>query len=105
MAMAALELAMSLQQKDKACFYWVLSLSATPPSATQVITMPGVAVSPEVVLHRTLQKLERVKAVVVVIMLDDDSMYCDWSSLKPSELAMASLVLDSTARNEICPED
>jgi hypothetical protein len=55
--------------------------------------LPGAKVSPEVVLHRTLNKLSRIKAVVVMIQWDDDTFVCDWSSLKVSTLCMAEKVL------------
>lgn len=55
--------------------------------------LPGTRLSPEVVLHRTLNKLDRIKAVAVVIQWDDDSMACDWSQMPVSALHMAGYSL------------
>lgn len=71
----------------------------------KVIHLPGTTLTPEVLLHRTLQKAARIKALVVVIQWDDDSFDTDWSSLKTSELCMASLVLQHTATKVALGED
>ena len=47
-----------------------------------LVHLPGTRLTPEVVLHRTLNKGARIKGVVVIIQWDDDSMGVDWSSLK-----------------------
>lgn len=62
-----------------------------------VVHLPGTRLTPEVLLHRTLQKVGRIKAVAVVIHWDDDSFDTDWSSMKVSELCMASLMLTDVA--------
>lgn len=54
---------------------------------------PGSRVSPEVLLHRTLDKVKRIKAVTAIIQWDDDTYSCDWSSMKVSELCMAEKIL------------
>lgn len=72
-------------------------MSYTPP----LVHLPGTKLSPEVVLHRTLNKLKRIKNVVVIIQWDDDSMDIDWSEMKASELAMASLLLSQQATAQI----
>jgi len=63
--------------------------------------LPGTILTPEVVLHRTLDKLPRVKAVMVVIQWDDDTFDMDWSSMRVSEMFMAVAVahrnVDQTA--------
>lgn len=51
--------------------------------------LPGTRLTPEVVLHRTLNKIDRIKGVVVVIQWDDDSMDVDWSQMTVSALHMA----------------
>lgn len=55
--------------------------------------LPGTKLAPEVLLHRTLQKIDRIKSVIVVIQWDDDTFDSDWSSQKVSELCMGSMVL------------
>lgn len=69
------------------------------PYEQKVVHLPGTTLTPEVLLHRTLSKASRIKAVTVVIQWDDDSFDADWSSMKTSELVMAALVLDENARN------
>jgi hypothetical protein len=61
----------------------------TPP----LVHLPGTRLTPEVVLHRTLNKLASIKAVVVVVQWDDDTFDFDWSQMKTSELALAALLL------------
>lgn len=63
----------------------------------KIVHLPGTKLTPEVALHRTLSKLEHIKAVTIIIQWDDDTFDVDWSSMKASELAMASLVLQNTA--------
>ena len=60
----------------------------------KVVHLPGTRLTPEVALARTMQKLPCIKAVAIVIQWDDDTFDCDWSSMKTSELCMASKVLD-----------
>jgi len=55
----------------------------------KMVHLPGTKLTPEVVLHRTLQKLEHIKAVTVMIQWNDDSYDADWSQMKVSELCMA----------------
>ncbi len=71
----------------------------------KLVTMPGVSVSPEVLLHRTLQKLLRIKAVTVVIQWDDDTMDVDWSSQPAGHLCMAAMILNEQARRIAIGED
>ena len=61
--------------------------------------LPGTALSPELVLHRTLEKLERIKSVVVVIQWDDDTFDVDWSAMGSSgTLLVAAMALEEEAR-------
>jgi hypothetical protein len=69
----------------------------------KLVHLPGTRLAPAVVLHRTLDKLDRIRAVTVVIQWDDDTFDVDWSQMKASELAMASLVLGKTATDIACP--
>ena len=71
------------------------------PFERKIIHLPGTKLTPEVVLHRTLTKLAHIKSVVVVIQWDDDSVDCDWSSMKVSELCMGAMALDEEARKEL----
>lgn len=67
----------------------------------KIVHLPGTTLTPEVVLHRTLQKLSRIKSVTVVIQWDDDTFDVDWSQQKVSELCMGSLVLDEQVRDVV----
>ena len=62
-----------------------------------LVHLPGTRLTPEVVLHRTMNKMRRIKAVTIVIQWDDDTMSVDWSQQKASELCMAALMLTDTA--------
>lgn len=66
-----------------------------------LVTLPGAKVSPEVLLHRTLNKVDRIKAVTVIIQWDNDTFDCDWSSMKTSELCMASVILGVHVAEEV----
>ena len=59
----------------------------------KLVSFPGSCLSPEVLLHRTMPKLDRIKAITVIIQWDDDTYACDWSSMRISELCMAEKVL------------
>lgn len=67
----------------------------------RLVHLPGTDLSPQVVLHRTLGKLERIKAVVIVIQWDNDEFATDWSQMKVSELAMASMMLEEQCKKTI----
>ncbi len=67
----------------------------------EVKHLPGTTLTPEVVLHRTLGKLDRIKNVAVIIQWDDDTMDIDWSQMKASELCMAAILLTKTATDTI----
>ena len=62
----------------------------------KIIHLVGTRLSPEVVLHRTLNKLDRIKSVSIVIQWDDDSMDVDWSQQTVSTLCMGSMVFSRT---------
>jgi len=58
--------------------------------------LPGTKLSPEVVLHRTLQKIEDIQSVIVLIAWKDDpdrTWSADWSLMKKSDFAAAAMVL------------
>jgi hypothetical protein len=58
-----------------------------------LVHLPGTKLTPEVVLHRTINKLDRIKGVFVVIQWDDETFDADWSQMKVSELALAALLM------------
>ena len=68
----------------------------------KLVHLPGTTLTPEVVLHRTINKLERIKAVIVVIQWDDDTFDTDWSQMRMSELCQASLTLQYDAQQVMC---
>lgn len=65
----------------------------------KLVHLPGTKLTPEVVLHRTLNKLGDIKAVAIVIQWNDDTMSVDWSQMRVSEVCMAAIMLDKEARN------
>lgn len=67
----------------------------------KLVCLPGAKLSPEVLLHRTLNKLDCIKSVVVIIQWDDESFACDWSTMKISELCMAEKVLSLSVADDI----
>mgnify|MGYP001570167661 CR=1 FL=1 len=62
----------------------------------KIVHLPGTELSPTVVLHRTLAKVDRIRAVTIIIQWDDETYDADWSSMKVSELSLASVVLQKT---------
>lgn len=68
-----------------------MSADYDPP----LVHLPGTPLTPEVVLHRTLNKCARIKAVVVIIKWDDDSFDTDHSLQSVADLAMAARMLDN----------
>lgn len=64
----------------------------------RLVHLPGTQLTPEVVLHRTLDKLAHIKAVTIVIQWNNDELATDWSQQRVSELCMASMHLDEQAR-------
>lgn len=63
--------------------------------------LPGTRLTPEVVLHRTIDKLPRIKAVMIVIQWDDDSFDMDWSQMQVSELFMATAIVRREVDQEV----
>lgn len=59
-----------------------------------LVHLPGTPLTPEVVLHRTLNKKHRIKAVAIVVQWDDDSFDTDYSLMSVANLCMASRILD-----------
>ena len=67
----------------------------------RLLHLPGTMLTPEVVLHRTLNKIDRIKAVAIIITWDDDTYATDWSQQKISLLCMGAVVLDENIRRII----
>lgn len=66
----------------------------------KLVHLPGTELMPEVVLHRTLNKLEHMKSVVIIIGWNDGSYAVDYSQMKVSELCLSATILNSTATQE-----
>lgn len=62
----------------------------------KLVHLPGTELSPEVVIHRTLNKLEHIKAVAVVILWKNGESDVDWSQMKLSELTWIGRSLDES---------
>lgn len=58
-----------------------------------LVHLPGTELTPEVVLHRTLNKKHRIKSVVVAIVWDDSTISLDWSEITNGEMALAAIAL------------
>lgn len=59
----------------------------------KVIHLPGTKLTPDVVLHRTISKLEHIKAVTVIIEWNDETLDFDWSQQKVSSLCYGAMGL------------
>ena len=59
----------------------------------KLVHLPNTRLSPEVVLHRSLAKLDHIEHVLVVIGWKDGTVDCDWSQMKMSELCYAAVRL------------
>ena len=71
------------------------------PYVPTLLVLPGTRVSPEVILHRTLNKKEHIRSVVVVVEWLDGSMDIDWSAISTSKMCMAAVLLQHTATNTL----
>lgn len=74
-----------------------MSEAYNPP----LVHLPGTRLSPEVLLHRTLNKKDRIKAVVVVIQWDDLTFDIDWSSMEMRDLCMGYMTLGAHVDKEV----
>lgn len=57
------------------------------PIVQKIHHLPGTRLTPEVVLHRTLEKVPRIESILVVVRWDDGTVDSDWSQMKMSDLA------------------
>jgi hypothetical protein len=69
-----------------------------------LVHLPGTKLTPEVLLHRTLNNKDRIKAVVTVIMWDDGSVDTECSSMTKAEFCMMGMVLHDQALKQILPD-
>lgn len=76
-----------------------MSEESPPPYEPKLIHLPGTRLTPEVVLHRTLAKLDNIKSVNVIIQWKDDTFSTDHSSQRVSELTMGVMVVDQEVRD------
>ena len=67
----------------------------------KLVHLPNTALSPKVVLHRTLDKIDHIKSVVVIIQWNNDEFATDWSQMKVSELCMATMHLQEAGRKTL----
>jgi len=66
----------------------------------KLVPLRGSDTTPPIVLMRTLDKADRMKAVIVVIQWNDGSYDMDWSSMPASTLAVATILMqEQTKRN------
>lgn len=59
----------------------------------KLVHLPGSELTPEVVIHRTLDKLAHIKSVTITIQWKNDEIATDWSQMRVSELCMHALHL------------
>ena len=64
----------------------------------RLVQLPGTETSPQLVLHRTLDKLAHIKAITVVIQWNNNEYTTDWSQMRVSELCMATAHLQEQCR-------
>lgn len=77
-----------------------------PPYVRKLVQLPGTAPSPLVVLHRTLNKVEHIRAVVVLIQWNepDSAIAVDWSKISTAALCTAHLTLAEETRRVLTGE-
>lgn len=75
------------------------------PYEPKLVQLPGTPPSAETILHRTLNNIEHIESVTVVIKWKADASFeIDWSSMTKSDLYMAARVLDAVAVRETAPK-
>lgn len=65
----------------------------------KLVHLPGTKLTPYVVLYRTLDKIDHIKAVTIVVQWQDETFSVDWSQMRASEFCAAALMLDINARS------
>lgn len=71
---------------------------------SEVVHLPGTKLTPEVALHRTLNKVANIKAVAIVIQWNDETFDVDWSLMRASDLCTMGVLLQEIARRTLCKE-
>ena len=66
-------------------------------SDQHLVHLPGTRLTPEVVLHQTLEEIARIKAVTIVIQWDDDTFGIDWSRQQINDMCMGAVLLQAKA--------
>jgi hypothetical protein len=77
-----------------------------PPYIRKLVQLPGTSPSPLVVLHRTLNKVEHIRAVIVLIQWKqpDNAIAVDWSKVSTPALCEAQLTLAEETRRVLTGE-
>lgn len=63
--------------------------------------LPSAKTTPDTVLGRTLSKRDHIKAVFVTILWSDDSVSCDWSTMRVMELSYMARHAEMVAADEM----
>lgn len=76
---------------------------APPPEKPKqkLFLMPGVSVSPKLLLHQMLEGVDDIEGVAVCIMYKDGGLRCGWANLNSGELAATAMCLHSVAANKL----
>lgn len=71
----------------------------------KIVHLPGTKLTPTTVLHRTLDKVAKLKSVVVLMQWDDDTYAVDWSTTRVADLCTMSMMMDEHARRVLYQQD
>lgn len=66
---------------------------------SKIHQLPGTTLSPKVVLARTMDEVDRIKAVTIIIQYDDDTFYSDWSCQEVKDLCMGCMEHEEAVRS------
>ena len=77
-----------------------------PPYVRKLVQLPGASPSPLAVLHRTLNKVEHIRAVVVLIQWKqpDTAIAVDWSKVTLPAMCEAQITLAEEVRRVMTGE-
>jgi hypothetical protein len=70
-------------------------------SKRKIATLPGVDVTPQIVLARSLDKAPRMKGIVAVIHWDDGTWDIDWSRMELRDLIYLKEMFNLSVVEEI----
>ena len=68
---------------------------------SSIIHQLGDKTSPLIVLHRTLEKIDDIESLAIVIKKKNGDMQVDWSTLAISTMCMMATALDIMTRREM----